>query len=802
MADPESPIQSFLTAFLKVKKTYDDQANAAVKNQYYAALTGKSQAQTDQIKNPSLSPNVAAQVRLAQDRLKESTRQFNENLAFRKSERDARIPPPAITPEDFLRNNPPPGSDIRGRSVIGNAPGTSVFSFTNPTTGTSGVAPQATRGYSLGAPTGLSDPFLTGIVTDNPDEGEGTVDDTDDETTEYYRGGLVQRFDLGGAAFSPTDTDIGKKYVPPPLDTQPIYTVNTDTRDDTGDAPPPIPPPRMGTVDPAPVRTVGTAPATPPPMDFSNNPTTDPYGNPVGRRKMPLQFTPDYGSAGAMPMNYGRTAWGYAHGGLVQKFQDGGLEGMGSPPIADIEEANQRARAAGRYDANGTIMLPADQQPMSQPSSPAPAQPAGNKEDSDLGFNYKATLDRWRGTGENPLTLGLAAIQQHAQEPGASATQPMGAKLVTADGAFTDKEMAAVMKAVDPDNELTEHARYMATLDAGTRFFLNRGDKAGAEYMAGKSILYGKQVSQRIGALAAQAIQRGDRENAAKLLEKAHVYVPDASKLEVQPTRDGYRAKLVDEAEGVTQDLGLIDDQKAYAFAQQMTSGVDFLPRVAGMANKLQSAKPGGRAAQQDGTQGRAARPPSLSDRSTAATDIGTAIEATPLKDEAYKPLLEDVKTIASGLLHANELSPSQAVKITEMMTDVSGPPKYKILVGEGGDNVKVTLPTGETYAMPRNTYLQTMAMRGKAKTLAAELDKKKREADEKGSIYSNTFKATLAAPGTVYEKLKAAGSREMEKYQRARDSRTATVPAATGTRPEDAEARERFRRMLESVGP
>jgi hypothetical protein len=787
MADPESPIQSFLTAFLKVKKTYDDQANAAVKNQYYAALTGKSQAQTDQIKNPSLSPNVAAQVRLAQDRLKESTRQFNENLAFRKSERDARIPPPAITPEDFLRNNPPPGSDIRGRSVIGNAPGTSVFSFTNPTTGTSGVAPQATRSYSLGAPTGLSDPFLTGIVADNPDE--GTVDD--DDTPEYYRGGLVQRFDLGGAAFSPTDTDIGKKYVPPPLDTQPIYMGNTDTRDDIGDAPPPIPPPRMGTVDPAPVRTVGTAPATPPPMDFSNNPTTDPYGNPVGRRKMPMQFTPDYGSAGAMPMNYGRTAWGYARGGLVQRFADGGMppEDQYGPPMSAMQ-------------TEGSPMPPQMAQPQQPPSSPAPQQPAGDKEDSDLGFNYKATLDRWRGTGENPLTLGLAAIQQHAQEPGASATQPMGAKLVTADGAFTDKEMAAVMKAVDPDNELTEHARYMATLDAGTRFFLNRGDKAGAEYMAGKAILYGKQVSQRIGALAAQAIQKGDRENAAKLLEKAHVYVPDASKLEVQPTRDGYRAKLVDEAEGVTQDLGLIDDQKAFAFAQQMTSGVDFIPRVAGMANKLQTAKPGGRAAQQGGAQGRAARPPSLSDRSTAATDIGTAIEATPLKDEAYKPLLEDVKTIASGLLHANELSPTQAVKITEMMTDVSGPPKYKILVGEGGDNVKVTLPTGETYAMPRNTYLQTMAMRGKAKTLAAELDKKKREADEKGSIYSNTFKATLAAPGTVYEKLKAAGSREMEKYQRARDSRAATVPAATGARPEDADARERFRRMLETAGP
>jgi hypothetical protein len=249
---------------------------------------------------------------------------------------------------------------------------------------------------------------------------------------------------------------------------------------------------------------------------------------------------------------------------------------------------------------------------------------------------------------------------------------------------------------------------------------------------------YYRQASQRYAAIAHAAASAGDMDGATKAALNAYANIPDGRDLKVSKNPDGTIAyRLEDGLDG--QQASVIEGtikspQEIGALAMKAaTDGFDqFITEAAGQ--RYTASKDG------KGKKGAGATSGKMSDRIKAGEEVGGVYDQAP---DTYKfgESADAGKDIASNIFRTNDISQKDALSATAKMVD----PNEKVMVRkmEDGSGL-VRLSDGREIMVPKNAFLQAIAIRGKAlankKTsddaaaAKAERDKKLAEQDAAAS--------------------------------------------------------------------
>jgi hypothetical protein len=338
------------------------------------------------------------------------------------------------------------------------------------------------------------------------------------------------------------------------------------------------------------------------------------------------------------------------------------------------------------------------------------------------GFDTKEILDSWQNpkgqgavpnqqdTPVNPVAVGVRAMQRGSQGQGAVPSgNPQGSpqqspQQTPQQTAYTPEEIAAFNKAVDPKDELTPAAKTIARLDAGVKFYLSAGQTQKAENMARSLLMYGGLQAQKFGDSAVRAIKGGDMKAAAQYINEAYDNVPDGRELTSEMGDDGkMHVGVKDPTTGQTHDMGSFDTQQVLKLALGLQNGSEYTTRIQQIASGNFGQPPKS-----------APKQPSLQDRGRADTAINSVADAQLPKGNE-----DAVRDMASNIYQANGVGPSDALKIASRIID---PTKGTIQATKDGGGV-VQIDDGRQIVLPRNTYLQAVAIRGKA--LKAQQDAK-----------------------------------------------------------------------------
>jgi hypothetical protein len=105
-------------------------------------------------------------------------------------------------------------------------------------------------------------------------------------------------------------------------------------------------------------------------------------------------------------------------------------------------------------------------------------------------------------------------------------------------GGYTDEEVAALGKSVDPKGEMSESTRKMVGLGSMYQHYLNQGDPEKAQRVAFQLLQNYRSAATRYSALAARAAEGGDMDTAMKAMLKAHANVPDGRDMSLMQDPD------------------------------------------------------------------------------------------------------------------------------------------------------------------------------------------------------------------------------------------------------------------------
>ena len=136
------------------------------------------------------------------------------------------------------------------------------------------------------------------------------------------------------------------------------------------------------------------------------------------------------------------------------------------------------------------------------------------------GYEYAGRLLGSRG--------GIKTPEQLAQAKAIAAGQ----------GGFSDEEMRALGKSVDPEGKLSESTRNMVALGSMYQYWQNKGDPEKAQRVAFQLLQNYRSAATRYAALAARAAENGDMDTATKAMLKAHANVPDGRDMALQRDPD------------------------------------------------------------------------------------------------------------------------------------------------------------------------------------------------------------------------------------------------------------------------
>lgn len=113
-------------------------------------------------------------------------------------------------------------------------------------------------------------------------------------------------------------------------------------------------------------------------------------------------------------------------------------------------------------------------------------------------------------------------------------------------GAASPQEVEGVFNVVDPKRQMSEGQRMVASMWAGYKFYLERGEPEKAAKYAGSLAQYSRARSMMLGNFALAALEAGDTGGAAKLLTSAYNTVPDGRDIMVdQVSPEGIAYSLV-----------------------------------------------------------------------------------------------------------------------------------------------------------------------------------------------------------------------------------------------------------------
>jgi hypothetical protein len=410
----------------------------------------------------------------------------------------------------------------------------------------------------------------------------------------------------------------------------------------------------------------------------------------------------------------------YAGGGAVQQF----------PPVQD-NDASQTATPAPTPAVGGPA-------PQAAPApTPAPAKPKGWN--NSIGFDTTEVLDSWKkapdptegksgAIGEstpkkdpanvNPVRFGLAAMQEvYGTSKGASALDKGHSAIVEGvtkkPNAMTDQQYQQVAKVVDPHDELTEGARLIASLNAGVKNALSKGDVKSAKALAVGMVEMSAINSEKYGRYAMELIQKGDTKGAVHFLQKAYDTMPDGKELDAFVAPDGLVHARTRDSEGNVQDLGAFGGQQLMKVATGVANGSTYwqtMSRLAGMKpDKPKEAKP--------------TPVPKLSDRTSAAKNIEDAASGfdlgKDLKPEDAKIVSDGVKSVAAQIHVSNDMDPAMSIRATKELISVDG--KGAKLTPLQGGGASAVLADGSTLKLSNNALAQIASLRGRAQSIKDE---------------------------------------------------------------------------------
>lgn len=382
----------------------------------------------------------------------------------------------------------------------------------------------------------------------------------------------------------------------------------------------------------------------------------------------------------------------YAAGGAVEADDDmdSDVGGEGDELIEDDEE------------------LPEDEEGLDEPTMSRGYSPLAAQDAVVAGLKYakQATgMESGEQGGAQPREALPLEVSAQSRQPRVQSVRGY----LRGMGAASPDEVAAVRKKIDPEGKLSESESVMAGLAHVYEYYLKQGQPERANRAAASLIQYHRQVSSRYQALAQVAAQNGDVDGTVKALAKAHSNIPDGKDLKVMKRQDGSLAySMVDTQTGKTVEQNIATPDQILAFASRggIQSFDEFLQRT-GNAPKAPTNRTG-------------ARTPRLSDVKAA----GEMVENEPVDPKLDKDQVAVAKDVASGIVRANpgDVSPRDAMSIATSAFDPAQNLPAKML--EDGGAV-ILLPDKREVRVPRSTYLQIQAQRGKrAATKKAEDEK------------------------------------------------------------------------------
>jgi hypothetical protein len=275
----------------------------------------------------------------------------------------------------------------------------------------------------------------------------------------------------------------------------------------------------------------------------------------------------------------------YGRGGaVVRHFAGGG-------PVENEPWNSGPAPAPGPELEPAVRAIPTQEEAAAPPAEEAPKTRGTSSSD---GFDMTAVLDRWGAKQDrNPVAM---ALDEMAASKSTTAIAAPGSRGPVADqlspkAAPSPPDIEQLRKVVDPRDELTRHAQTIKMLDLTTNYYANRGDLKKAATVAKMQLLHGRQMSMKLGSLAAAALEAGHKDKFLEYIRGAYDYVPDGNQLDASVNEEGNFVARVVNAEGKTvRDLGTITPGQAFKFALgSVASGEEHMRGVIAAATEGKS---------------------------------------------------------------------------------------------------------------------------------------------------------------------------------------------------------------------
>lgn len=254
----------------------------------------------------------------------------------------------------------------------------------------------------------------------------------------------------------------------------------------------------------------------------------------------------------------------------------------GQPMENPLTAAPGTRGAPAAPEARPSTVVPTPMTPPAEPAIPVPpAEPAiptpEEPPSPELPTAAEAPIPAERPTQmEAGLKLPIDDVEEIKkaavsaltstlpQQDGAVATPEDAAKkkvaaerLARNADAATAAEAKEVMDTVDPQGKLSEEERLIKSMMDQRDWFLAQGLPEKAQHATIAIAQYSRKMSQRFGALADEAIKRGDLDNAAKFMKRAYDNIPDGRSLSYTKKDDGtFDWKVTETATGNVVDEG------------------------------------------------------------------------------------------------------------------------------------------------------------------------------------------------------------------------------------------------------
>ena len=179
------------------------------------------------------------------------------------------------------------------------------------------------------------------------------------------------------------------------------------------------------------------------------------------------------------------------------------------------------------------------------------------------------------------LTSGAVPEESPRAQDGARA-------LASNAGAPNPDDVKQLMSAVDRDGSMSEDQRAVHGWGNMIKYYTDRGNPQAAANAGAAMLMHSKRVSQQAGAMALAAMEKGDYDAAAKMIQAAYNTFPDGKTVRVNAAGEGGIEYEIVGDKGVGTS-GKITPQELKELAQGMLNGTQWFQHAAQLT---QGAKP------------------------------------------------------------------------------------------------------------------------------------------------------------------------------------------------------------------